>query len=138
MSSFTALRTALRARAPLSTSTRTNRLAARPLHRSSALSVPYKDDMDRESLKPKAHESTQTGTDDEMAHNPDAAFNPNKTDPEVARQAAGVGNNGNPLNGSAANKEFAEANQGAPEDKRQGGTAKRSKVGDPPKKGKVA
>ncbi|KAI0009231.1 hypothetical protein F4779DRAFT_617805 [Xylariaceae sp. FL0662B] len=138
---LTTIRTsAVRARAPAHTNaaaTITSRLAARQIHQSTTQSTPYKDDMDRESLKPRAHENTQAGTDEQVAHNPDAAYNPNKTDPETEKEAAGAENNGNPLNGSPANKEFATANQGSPEDKRRGGTAKRSSVGNPPKKGKV-
>ncbi|KAI1777145.1 hypothetical protein F4818DRAFT_338246 [Hypoxylon cercidicola] len=138
MSSFTILRTALRARAgaSLATTNTTGRLATRPIHQSAALRA-YKDDMDRESLKPKAHEYTQGGTDEDVASK-DVAFNPNSTDPETERSAAGAESNGNPLNKSPANKSFAEAGRGHEEDKSHGGQTKASGGGSPPKHGKNA
>ncbi|RYP84892.1 hypothetical protein DL769_001086 [Monosporascus sp. CRB-8-3] len=92
------------------------------LHQSAAARTPYKDDMDRESLKPKAHENTQSGTDDQTAHNEDAAFNPDKTSPESERAAAGTGNkpNTSPLEESPANQAFAGNTTGAKEDRRRG------------------
>ncbi|KAI1380394.1 hypothetical protein F4677DRAFT_441707 [Hypoxylon crocopeplum] len=133
MSSFATLRTALRARA---LTPNTGRLAiARPIHQSSVLRTPYKDDMDRESFKPKTHEYTQSGTDEEVASKEDAAFNPNKTDPETEKDTAAAESNGNPLRESPANKGFAEAGRGHEEDKPHGGQKKASGGGDAPKKG---
>ncbi|KAI1416520.1 hypothetical protein F5Y13DRAFT_118375 [Hypoxylon sp. FL1857] len=137
MSSFTTLRTALRAR-PAPILPATGRVAAaRQIHQSPALRSPYKDDMDRESLKPKAHEYTQSGTDDEVATKKDAAYNPHKTDPETETRAAAEESNGNPLNGSPANKGLAEAGSGKEEDRPHGGQKKASGGGDAPKKGRT-
>ncbi|OTA90552.1 hypothetical protein M434DRAFT_397923 [Hypoxylon sp. CO27-5] len=133
MSSFTTLRTALRAR-PATLVPATGRVTvARQIHQSPALRSPYKDDMDRETLKPKAHEYTQSGTDEEVATKKDAAFNPHKTDPESESNAAAAESNGNPLNASPANKGFAEAGSGKAEDKAHGGQKKASGSGDAPK-----
>ncbi|KAI1211262.1 uncharacterized protein F4807DRAFT_30226 [Annulohypoxylon truncatum] len=143
MSSYKILRTALRARATphlTSTTSTTVRLAAsRQVHQSSALRAPYKDDMDRESLKPKSHEYTQGGTDEDVATKQDAAFNPNKTDPDTEKKAAAEESNGNPLEESPANKDFAEASRGKEEDKRTGGQKKKaSGGGNAPKNSKLA
>ncbi|KAI0176541.1 hypothetical protein GGR52DRAFT_571504 [Hypoxylon sp. FL1284] len=136
MSSFTTLRTALRAQTGASLATNNScRLAARSLHQSAALRA-YKDDMDRESFKPKSHEYTQSSTDEEVASNQDAAFNPNKTDPDTEKDTAGAGNSANPLNESPANKGFAEAGRGHEEDKPRGGQKKASGGGSPPKNSK--
>ncbi|KAI1768602.1 hypothetical protein GGR53DRAFT_383046 [Hypoxylon sp. FL1150] len=136
MSSFTTLRTALRARVGASLATNsTRRLAARPIHQSAALRA-YKDDMDRESFKPKSHEYTQGGTDEEVASKQDAAFNPNKTDPDSERGAAGAASNGNPLDQSPANKSFSEAGRGHEENKPQGAQKKASGGSSGPKDGK--
>ncbi len=117
--------------------------------------------MDRESLKPKAHENTQSGTDDEVAQDADAAFNPRKTDPDSAMESAerkhdeqaregereregrdgdGDGGGAGPLEKSPANRDFAAQTTGAREDRRPGGGGdgrKPSAGGSPPKKGKV-
>ncbi|KAI1867307.1 hypothetical protein JX265_000856 [Neoarthrinium moseri] len=108
-------------------------LAARPFHSSAVSHRPYKDDQDRESLKPKAHEYTGSGEDDDMAANPDAAFNPNKTSPGAAKEAAGHGNDTNPLENSPANKDVAESGRGKEEDKTKAGAGKRSGGGSPAK-----
>ncbi|KAI1496698.1 hypothetical protein F5X99DRAFT_413871 [Biscogniauxia marginata] len=146
------LRTSSRARVPLAlrlTTTTTNRHPVpqqqqrRPIHRPAALARPYKDDMDRESLKPKAHEYTHSGTDDQVAASEDAAFDPDKTSPEAQKDTAGAeASEGttNPLEASPANRDFAGAGAGGgkKEDRPQhGGQAKASGGGSPPKKGKV-
>ncbi|KAI1644184.1 uncharacterized protein F4817DRAFT_226429 [Daldinia loculata] len=141
MSSFTTMRAALRARSGAPLMSTTNRLvASRQIHQSSALRMPYKDDMDRESLKPKAHEYTTGGTDGEIASKQDAAYNPNKTDPETEVKAAGAESNGNALDSSPANKDFAEGSRGKAdkaEDKTHGNKKKASGAGDAPKKGRT-
>ena len=111
--------------------------ARRPLHVGAALGRPYKDDMDRESLKPKAHEYTGSGTDEQTAQNPDAAFNPRKTAPEEAKRAAGADATGrNPLDVSPADHDLAKGGQGKMEDKpQQGSKDRRSGGGDAPKAG---
>ncbi|KAI1801271.1 hypothetical protein F4811DRAFT_465671 [Daldinia bambusicola] len=140
MSSFTAIRSALRARSvggtPLASTTSNRLVASRQIHQSSVLRSPYKDDMDRESLKPKAHEYTTTGTDEEVATKEDAAFNPHKTDPDTEMNTAAAESNGNPLDGSPADKDFAEAGRGKSEDKTHGNQKKASSAGDAPKKGR--
>jgi len=103
---------------------------------------PYKDDMDRESLKPKAHEYTQSGTDDETAaEHSDAAFNPNKTSPETEKDTAAEGakqkTKDNPLESSPANHSFAEGGKGTSESKPSIGKSKKSGGSHPPKSGKV-
>ncbi|KAI1472883.1 uncharacterized protein F4812DRAFT_30991 [Daldinia caldariorum] len=142
MSSFTAIRLALRARsvggAPLASATSTRLVvASRHMHQSSAPRSPYKDDMDRESLKPKTHEYTTSGTDEDVAAKQDAAFNPNKTDPDTEKNTAAAESNGNPLDGSPADKGFAEAGKGKSEDKAYGNQKKASVAGDAPKGGKI-
>lgn len=116
-------------------------LSTRAFQTSQSVRMAYKDDQDRESLKPKAHEYTQTGTDDEAAHS-DAAFNPNKTSPENEKDTAGAGQTPaqNPLEGSPANKDMAkggEGGEGKEKNKAQQGDIKRSGSGSGPKDGKV-
>ncbi|KAI0102318.1 hypothetical protein GGR51DRAFT_562755 [Nemania sp. FL0031] len=124
---------------------RTTRLlpqqTTRLLHQSSVRQLPYKDDMDRESLKPRAHEYTQSGTDDETARqHDDAAFNPDKTAPETERDTAaeGAAQKGklNPLEASPADHDFAKGGRET-EGKPQRGKAKKSGGGDPPKAGRA-
>ncbi|KAI1662201.1 hypothetical protein F4813DRAFT_102107 [Daldinia decipiens] len=138
MPGFTTMRAALRARSGAPLMSTTNRLvASRQIHQSSALLMPYKDDMDRESLKPKAHEYTTGGTDGEIASKQDAAYNPNKTDPETEVKAAGAESNGNALDSSPANKDFAEGSRGNVEDKTHGNKKKASGAGNTLKKGRT-
>ncbi|KAL7622082.1 hypothetical protein AAE478_007584 [Parahypoxylon ruwenzoriense] len=139
MSSFTTLRPALRARTLVPNTARlTAFTAARQMHQSAAPRVPYKDDMDRESLKPKSHEYTQSGTDEAVATKKDASFNPHKTDPDTEKEAAAAESNGNPLEDSPANKDFAEAGRGHEEDKPHIKQKKASSAGNAPKSGRVA
>lgn len=134
MSSLTVFRTALRGSSSVALAARARTAVAvaggRPLHTGSALGRPYKDDMDRESLKPKPHEYTGSGTDEQTAQNPDAAFNPNKTSPEEERRAAGADGSGqNPLDVSPADHDLAKGGQGKMEDKPQQGSKNRSSGG---------
>ncbi|KAK8045194.1 hypothetical protein PG993_005218 [Apiospora rasikravindrae] len=134
MPSFTPFRTA--AHSALRLASRSPRTATPMLQRqplsTSAARMAYKDDQDRNSVKPRAHEYSGSGTDEQAAENTDAAFNPNKTGPEEARETAGKGNkktdkadgtgdSGNPLGVSPANKEVSMGGQGAMEDKPQQG-----------------
>ncbi|KAI1310702.1 hypothetical protein F5Y03DRAFT_392148 [Xylaria venustula] len=117
---------------------RTSRL----LHQTAVSRSPYKDDMDRESLKPKAHEYTQSGTDDETAAaHGDAAFNPNKTSPEhekdTAAQGAAQQGKQNPLESSPADHDFAKGGRTDTKGNPQYGSSKRSGGGNAPKAGKV-
>lgn len=138
MASLTAFRAALQAPLPAAARVRTVAVAGgRPLHTRAALGRPYKDDQDRESLKPKAHEYTGSGTDEQTAQNPDAAFNPNKTSPEEAKRTAGADNTGrNPLDVSPADHDLAKGGQGKMEDKpQQGSKDRRSGGASAPKAG---
>lgn len=109
MPSLTPLRAALRA--PAAARFHTTPIAVARQFQTSALRRAYKDDQDRESVKPKAHEYTGSGTDGEAAENKDAAFNPDKTSPEAAKETAGKGNEGNPLESSPANHDVAKGGQ---------------------------
>ncbi|KAL2162017.1 hypothetical protein VTH06DRAFT_7802 [Thermothelomyces fergusii] len=77
----------------------------RRYHPSGSL-LSYKDDQDRRSLDPRRSEGTKSGSDDQVAEKTDAAFNPDKTRPEEAKESAAKGSNGNPLEASGANQEF--------------------------------
>ncbi|KAL7951854.1 hypothetical protein V8C42DRAFT_305428 [Trichoderma barbatum] len=111
-------------------------------HTSTTLRIPYKDSQNRESLKPGSNDGTKSGRDDDVAAQKDAAFNPSKTSPEEEREAAGQGNETNPLDASGANQEFSKPmgdgetahNTGPGKETRKGG---RSGAGSPPKKGKL-
>lgn len=65
--------------------------------------MPYKDDQDQESLKPKSTEGSKSGTD-QGATKTDAAFDPSKTRPEDEKEATGNEKEGNPLAVSDANQ----------------------------------
>ncbi|KAA8909651.1 hypothetical protein FN846DRAFT_597526 [Sphaerosporella brunnea] len=64
-------------------STPTTRLTAARFGSSDA-GVPSKDE-----LSPRSKESTRSATHDEIAHDDDAAYNPNRTNPEDEKHAAG-------------------------------------------------
>ncbi|KAG7286133.1 hypothetical protein NEMBOFW57_008436 [Staphylotrichum longicolle] len=99
-----ATRTALRPAPPTITAPSLT-AAARQYHPTLNL-MSYKDDQDRQSLKPRRSEGTKSGSDDEVAEKTDAAFNPNKTSPEDEKASAA--NNGNPLEASGANQEISK------------------------------
>lgn len=115
---------------------------ARLYHTSTTLRFPYKDSQDRESLKPGTNDGTRSGRDDDVSAQEDAAFNPRKTDPDAEREAAGRGNETNPLDASGANQEFSKPmgegkqafDTGPGKETRKGG---KSGGGSAPKKGKV-
>ncbi|TLD33172.1 hypothetical protein PspLS_00628 [Pyricularia sp. CBS 133598] len=80
------------------------RSSTRHFHGAAVARMPYKDDQDRESLKPRAQEySKSEGGDNEVAKT-DTAFNPNKTRPETEKKAGGE-----PLEASPANKDISAA-----------------------------
>lgn len=116
---------------------------ARLYHTSPALRLPYKDDQDRESLKPRANENTRSSSDDEVAANSSAAFDPKTTRPETAQAKAGAGRDpSNPLEASPSNQEFnkprgderSSRDRGLGDEVRKGGT---SRVKSSQKKGDV-
>jgi hypothetical protein len=138
MPATTLLRTSILRASATSRLTTARAGAARQMHGGRALGMPYKDDQDRESLKPRAQDYSKSGSDDATAANEDAAFNPSKTRPEQEKETAGVGNEGNPLEASPANKEFAESGRGKAEDKPgHQGAKPASGASSGPKKGKV-
>ncbi|KAI1632863.1 hypothetical protein F4809DRAFT_645006 [Biscogniauxia mediterranea] len=125
---------------------------SRAMHGSAARARPYKDDMDRESLKPKAHENTQSGTDDSAATmTEDAAFDPSKTSPEAEKASAGESarrrGEVSPLEASPADRDFGGERGGGTAEGKPGDTAGQEKMkmkgkekshpGSAPKKGKV-
>ena len=101
---------------------------------------PYKDDQDRNSLKPKSTEGSKFGTDQGVAET-DAAFEPSNTRPEEEKEAAGNENEGNPLAVSGANqkKSVPLGDKGGPTMRgttKNEGDEKASGGGSPEKKGK--
>lgn len=114
--------------------------AANGFHSSPRSPLPYKDDQDRQTLKPRSTEGSKSGTDNGAAQS-SAAFDPSTTSPEEAKERAEGEEYGNPLDVSGANhsksKPFGES--GGEEMK---GTArqenKKSSHGhSPEKKGKI-
>jgi len=71
-----------------------------------------------------ANEYGKSGTDDSVARNEDAAFNPDITSPEKAKEVAGEGNDVNPLDASPANPDIS---QGTSEE--EGGAKKKGSEG---------
>jgi len=70
---------------------------------------PQKDaQKDREKINTDANEYAKSGTDDTAAKNEEAAFDPNITSPEGAKDKAGEGNKENPLDASPANQEISQ------------------------------
>ena len=63
---------------------------------------------DREKINTDANEYAKSGTDDTVAANEQAAFDPNITDPQEAKKKAGEGNKVNPLDASPANLELSQ------------------------------
>lgn len=112
-------------------------LGARTFQSAPARRMAYKDDQDRESLKPKAQEYSKSGSDDGAAAEADAAFDPNETSPEAEKDTAGKGSAaGNPLEFSPANKDVAAGSVGSTEGKTKRGDNSKSSGGSSPAKGK--
>lgn len=114
--------------------------AAQGFHSSPRPQLPYKDDQDRESLKPKSTEGSKSGTDDAAAQS-SAAFDPSTTSPEGAKNKAESEGGDNPLEMSGASHDKSKplGNSGGAEMKgttRQE-TKKSSHGHSPEKKGKV-
>jgi len=86
--------------------------------------------QDREKMNPEANEYSKSGTDDTSAKNEEAAFDPNITDPQEAKDKAGEGNDVNPLDASPANPEIS---QGTAEE--EGGAKKKMSEGGGGRKG---
>lgn len=108
--------------------------ATRTLAYTAAARLPYKDDQDRDTLKPRSTEGTKSGADQDVAED-SAAFDPSKTRPETERGAGGP-----ELESSGANQEQSKPQgsnpdgKGAGKEVRKGG---RSAGGSAPKAGSL-
>ncbi|KAJ9133044.1 hypothetical protein NKR23_g11002 [Pleurostoma richardsiae] len=93
----------------------------------------YKDDQDRNSLKPKTTEETQSGTASEAAAQ-DEAFDSSKTSPEEERRSAN--RDGSPLEVSGANQGVSKPQGDKDKEKewQKGSTNKKSSRGGSPEK----
>lgn len=119
---------------------------ARAYHAGRASLLPYKNDQDRESLRPQSAQTTGSSTDEAAAQS-DAAFDPSTTRPEDEKHAAakeGSGDRsdggGNPLEVSGANHERSKP-QGEDGGEEMKGTTKNAETGksgggSPEKRGK--
>lgn len=126
MRSLTTLR-ALRIQRPLT-------IASRQLHTTAPVRA-YKDDQDRESLKPKAPYGSQSAGDEAASHNPDS-YSRKKTDPSKEK-----GDNPQDLDVSGANQDLSkpqgdnaakESRASGPDRKeRSGGSTGAGKAGKP-------
>lgn len=67
-------------------------LQNRLIHQTSLQLLPRKDSQDKDSINTEATEYTKSGTDDEVAAQDKAAFDPNQTSPEAQKATAGEGN----------------------------------------------
>lgn len=114
--------------------------ATQCFHSSPRQQLPYKDDQDRESLKPRSTEGTKSGTDNAAAQS-GAAFDPSTTSPEVAKDKAEREGGGNSLDVSGANpdksKPLGESGGGEMQGTARQETKKSSHGHSPEKKGKV-
>lgn len=146
MAALRSVRTILRSQTRVSNFIARQRLsitattATRAYHNTPSLRLPYKDDQDRQSLKPRSTEGTKSGSDNETAQT-DAAFDGSKTSPEEAHSAAEKeSGEGNPLDTSGANQEkskpLGEEGGGEMKGTTKGQNTKASGHGSPQKKGK--
>lgn len=107
-------------------------------HTSRRLQFPYKDDQDRESLKPRSNEGSKSSSDDAAAQT-DTAFDPSTTRPEdektKARKETGGGET-SPLESSGANHEVSQPKQEEMQGTTRSERNKSSGGGSPEKKGK--
>jgi hypothetical protein len=67
----------------------------------------YKDDQDRETLRPRPNDGTKSGSDSDVADT-GAAYDPKTTDPVEAGKSVDRESGGNPLEASGANQEFSQ------------------------------
>ena len=104
----------------------------RSYRRGAVLRGPYKDDQDRETLKPRTHDSSQGPSDGEIATRYKTPFDADKTDPksqsDSATTEAGEGGDGeNPLELTGANRELSRSPQAEGGDKLQSGAGGKQK-----------
>lgn len=64
-------------------------LSARPFTCATRTLYPRKDSQDKDSINRESTEYSKSGTDDQVAAQDDAAFNPDKTSPEDEMESAG-------------------------------------------------
>jgi len=104
-------------------------MVIRPFSQTPLSCYPRVDSQDKDSIDTEATEYSKSGTDDGVARQEEAAFDPKKTSPEQEKKTAGEGTeeSGNPLDVSPANSEVskptkqegAEKSEGTP--KQSGG-----------------
>jgi hypothetical protein len=75
---------------------------------------------DREKISTDANEYAKSGTDDTVAGNEQAAFDPSITDPQEAKKKAGEGNEVNPLDASPANPKLSRPTREAGDQDKKG------------------
>lgn len=116
--------------------------ATQAYHTSLSLRLPYKDDQDRESLKPRSQEGTKSNLDDDSAAHTDTAFDPSKTGPEEQKKSAKeeTGDDVSPLevSGASPDKSAPLGSEGGEEMKSttKGEKSKKSGAGEQKKQGK--
>ncbi|KAI9847996.1 MAG: hypothetical protein M1838_000668 [Thelocarpon superellum] len=86
----------------------------RGIHATSTVRWPRKDSQDKDSINTEATEYSKSSTDDQAAREGDAAFDPNRTDPqeELEKAGEGHGSDGNPLEVSPANPDVSKPREG--------------------------
>ena len=99
---------------------RTSHLQSRALH------APYKDSMERDSLKPRRNEGTVTGSDEEVAHM-DSSWNTGHNKPEEEMEDSRGSAGWSMLDESGANQEFSKPQGDNPSENRSGPATKKSK-----------
>ncbi|MCJ1243574.1 hypothetical protein MMC30_000771 [Trapelia coarctata] len=127
---------------PSSTRSYSSILVTRPFSSTTRTLYPRKDSQDKDSINNESTEYSKSGSDDQAARQEDAAYNPNKTDPEDQKETAAKGNEpkegSNPLEVSPANPEVSkqrDPTEGGAENA-SGDERSRSSGGGSPNKGK--
>ncbi|KAK3692654.1 hypothetical protein B0T22DRAFT_447808 [Podospora appendiculata] len=84
-----------------------NSSSSRHYHPTPRARLPYKDDQDRTSLKPRPSEGTKSGSDSDVANLKDA-FNPKMTNPEEQMESSAREPGGGALDASGGNQIFSK------------------------------
>jgi hypothetical protein len=100
----------------------------RQYHQSSILQRPDNSYQSRDSIQTSKSEYSKSGGDENTAAQEEAAFDPNKTDPQREKDTAGQGQNGNPLEFSPANQEISKPKAGEKEVKGGGDTTDKQRA----------
>ncbi|KAL9099965.1 MAG: hypothetical protein Q9163_004606 [Psora crenata] len=111
-------------RSPYSCSQPPQPYAQRQFSQSTWLSYARKSSQDKDSINREPMEYSNSGTDQQEAEQDDPAFNPDITDPQRQKAAAGKtsGDNSNPLDVSPANTEVSKPKaetEGGPQSSKQ-------------------